>query len=177
MCHNFLKIQVSVFVLIDKLRHLISKKNKTVVLPLIFQPRIQFASEVLDTHIGVTIEYPETYALKIQRRSEIFCNVKYPLEFVIHKVGCIGIPVSTFFCNPLLEGFKYTFLLKGLFKMLGKCDVEFVESSQFIELIPEHMQKHDLIVGRIVFRRFKIKDPCVYFSPFQPGIDSLQVFF
>ena len=167
---NLLKVEVAVTFLVDELAHFIGKKNQTVVIALVFEVGGQFHTEAVDAEYGVALDDALAYAIHRECRCQFLGNVEHPVQFVVYEVGSHTgvIPVAPFLGYTLLESFKHTLFLQGLFEVLSQGDIELIEATLAVELIPEYMQESLLLVGRVVVARFEIEDAGVDGGTFQP---------
>ena len=123
---NLLKVEVAVTFLVDELAHFIGKKNQTVVIALVFEVGGQFHTEAVDAEYGVALDDALAYAIHRECRCQFLGNVEHPVQFVVYEVGSHTrvIPVASLLSYTLLESFKHTFFLQGLFEVLSQGDIE-----------------------------------------------------
>ena len=174
---NLLEVEITVTLLVDKLAHLIGKENQTVVIALVLQVGSQFHTEAVDTHIGVSLDDALTDAIYGEGRGKLLGNIQHPIQLVVNQVGSHAwvVPVATFFGNALLEGFEHAFLGKRLFQVLCQGDIELVEATLAVELIPEYVKESLLLVCRVVVAGFQVEDAGVDGGTLQPVGDGEQL--
>ena len=175
--NNLLEVEITVTLLVDELAHLIGKENKTIVIALIFQIGSQFHTEAVDAHIGVSLDDAFTNAIYRKGRGKLFSNIQYPIQLVVNQVSSHTwvIPVATFLSNALLEGFEHAFLGKRLFQVLCQGDIELIEATLAVELIPEYVKESLLLVCRVVVAGFQVEDAGVDSGTLQPVGDREQL--
>ena len=174
---NLLEVEIAVTFLVDELAHLIGKENQTVVIALVLQVGSQFHTEAVDAHIGVTLDDALTDAIYREGRGKLFGNIQHPIQLVVNQVGSHTwvVPVATFLGNALLEGFEYALLGKRLFQVLCQGDIELVEATLAVELIPEYVKESLLLVCRVVVAGFQVEDAGVDGGTLQPVGDGEQL--
>ncbi len=174
---NLLQVEITVALLVDKLTHLVGKENQAIVIALIFQVGSQFHTEAVDAHVGVALDDALTDTVYGECRSQFLGNVEHPVQLVVDEVGSHAgvVPVATFFGDALLEGFEYALLCQRLFKILRQSDVEFIEASLAVELVPEDMEECLLLVGGVVVAGFEVEDAGVDGGTLQPVGDRCQL--
>ena len=174
---NLLEVEITVTLLVDELAHLIGKENKTIVIALIFQIGSQFHTEAVDAHIGVSLDDAFTNAIYRKGRGKLFSNIQYPIQLVVNQVSSHTwvIPVATFLSDALLEGFEHAFLGKRLFQVLCQGDIELIEATLAVELIPEYVKESLLLVCRVVVAGFQVEDAGVDGGTLQPIGDGKQL--
>ena len=174
---NLLEVEIAVTFLVDELTHLIGKENQTVVIALILQIGSQFHSEAVDAHIGVSLDDALTDAIYREGRGKLLGNIQHPIQLVVNQVGSHTwvVPVSTFLGNALLEGFEYALFGKRLFQVLCQSDIELVEATLAVELIPEYVKESLLLVCRVVVAGFQVEDAGVDGGTLQPVGDGEQL--
>ena len=174
---NLLEVEITVTLLVDELAYLIGKENKTVVIALVLQVGSQFHTEAVDAHIGVALDDALTDAIYRKGRSKFLGNIQYPIQLVVNQVGSHTwvVPVATFLGNAFLEGFEYSLLGKRLFQVLCQGDIELVEATLAVELIPEYVKESLLLVCRVVVAGFQIEDAGVDSGTLQPVGDREQL--
>ena len=174
---NLLEVEIAVTLLVDELAHLIGKENKTIVIALILQVGSQFHSEAVDAHIGVSLDDALTDAIYRKGRGKLFGNIQHPIQLVVNQVGSHTwvVPVATFLGNALLEGFEYALFGKRFFQVLCQGDIELIESTLAVELIPEYVKESLLLVCRVIVTGFQIEDAGVDSGTLQPVGDREQL--
>ena len=174
---NFLEVEITVTLLVDELAHLIGKENKTVVIALVLQVGSQFHTEAVDAHIGVSLDDALTDAIYGESRGKFLGNIKNPIQLIVYQVGSHTwvVPVATFFSNALLEGLEYALFGKRLFQILCQGDIELVEATLAIELIPEYVKESLLLVCRVIVAGFQVEDAGVDGGTLQPVGDREQL--
>ena len=174
---NLLEVEIAVTFLVDELAHLIGKEDKTIVIALVLQIGSQFHTEAVDAHIGVALDDTLTDAIYRKGRGKLLCNIQYPIQLVVNQVGSHTwvVPVATFLSNALLEGFEHAFLGKRLFQVLCQSDIELIEATLAVELIPEYVKKSLLLVCRVVVAGFQVENAGVDSGTLQPVGDGEQL--
>ena len=174
---NLLEVEITVTFLVDELTHLIGKENQTVVIALIFQIGSQLHTEAVDAHIGVALDDALTDAIYRKGRSKFLGNIEYPIQLVVNQVGSHSwvVPVATFLGNALLKGFENTLLGKRLFQVLCQGDIELIEATLAVELIPENVKESLLLVCRVVVAGFQVENAGVDSGTLQPVGDREQL--
>ena len=153
LCDDLLKIEVSVPFAVDELAHLIGKHDKTVVFSLVLEERRELGCKAVDAHVGVTTDDPLSDALLVEGRGELYGDVKNPVKLLVDDVSSYAriVPVGiSLLKDPLLERLEYALLRERLLKVLRKSDIELVESSLAVELVPEHVKERLLLVCGVV---------------------------
>ena len=175
---NLLEVEITVTFLVDELTHLIGKENQTVVIALVLQVGSQFHTEAVDAHIGVSLDDALTDAIYREGRGKLFGNIQNPIQLVVNQVGSHTwvVPIATFLGNAFLEGFEYAFLGKRLFQVLCQGDIELVEATLAVELIPEYVKESLLLVCRVVVAGLQVEDAGVDGGTLQPVGDGEQLF-
>ena len=174
---NLLEVEIAVALLVDELAHLIGKEDKAVIIALVFQIGGKLHAEAVDAHIGIALDDALADAVHGECRRQLLGYVEYPVQLVVDEVGSHArvVPVGTFLGDTLLEGFEHTFLLKWLFEVLCQGDVELVEATLAVELVPEDMKESLLLVGGVVVARFEVEDASVDGGTLQPVGDGEQL--
>ena len=174
---NLLEVEIAVTFLVDELAHLIGKENKTVVIALVLQVGSQFHSEAVDAHIGVALDDALTDAIYGESRGKFLGNIKNPIQLIVYQVGSHTwvVPVATFLGNAFLEGFENTLLGKRLFQVLCQGDIELIEATLAVELIPEYVKESLLLVCRVIVAGFQIEDTGIDGGTLQPVGDRKQL--
>ena len=174
---NLLEVEITVTLLVDELAHLIGKEYKTIVIALVLQVGSQFQTEAVDAHIGVSLDDALTDAIYRKGRGKLLSNIQHPIQLVVNQVSSHTwvIPVATFFGNAFLEGFEYALLGKRLFQILCQGDIELIEATLAVELIPEYVKEGLLLVCRVVVAGFQVEYAGVDGGTLQPVGDREQL--
>ena len=174
---NLLEVEIAVALLVDELAHLIGKEDKAVIIALVFQIGGKLHTEAVDAHVRITLDDALPDAVHRERWGQFLGNVEHPVQLVIDEVGCRArvVPVFAFLGDTLLESLEHAFLLEWLFEVLCQGDVELVEATLTVELVPEDMKESLLLVGGVVIARFEVEDAGVDGGTLQPVANGEQL--
>ena len=117
----------------------------------------------------------ERVAIKL--RIEFDCGVYDHLQGLVHQVGSLAgiVPIATHFGNGFLKLLQQSTFHQRLFQKLRQGEVELVQSTFAVKLIPKHLQESLFLVGSRIVGSFKVEDACINGGYLEPRNNILNL--